>query len=205
MPETRQTSTSTRDDSQDRLSSVPAAVGDLDQEARKFFPGQSQAANLFRHAKVPEIQKYGDPLEFLQQVAADLRWVASKPQEYTLDMDFWHNGQGSVCSVCVAGAWLAHTCNTLPTVRIEVYMLPPELATLVSFVDSLRSGLFYTPDDIGAAELAIQDVGWDTKWVQIIRQAVGRAPDLKSGDPDAWEAFVEILKEEHEASVSEHE
>jgi hypothetical protein len=79
------------------------------------------------------------PSELLALALADLEQVENDPN-YRVTMGLWHQPDGCVCCVCLAGSVLAKTCKVPPSKYIDALWLRDALYAKMYALDSFRVG-----------------------------------------------------------------
>jgi hypothetical protein len=98
----------------------------------------------FVEGKPFDIEKFRNKLSYCIRTAIeDLKWVLSRPKEYTLEMDYWHtkeikmvlSGLVNPCKVCLAGSVMTRAIDK--DTSALMFNFPME-AHCLKALDSLR-------------------------------------------------------------------
>lgn len=134
-------------------------------------------------------------------------------ERYDLEMGDWHDGCGTVCYVCMAGAIMAQTLKTPVGMVAEPYMYDDSLTLKLWAVNNIRVGRInvacrqtprYTPqnppDRLKVEEATRTYVDMNQTFYNKHRRHILFFPDKKKEDAvkdwvDAWDGYVGKLKE----------
>lgn len=87
--------------------------------------------------------------ELAQAALADLRKCQIDSDRFTINMWHWHKpvrenwgqvDETTKCAVCLAGAWMAQTCDVPDFVKLELHLLDDDSHRIMCALDSLRVG-----------------------------------------------------------------